>query len=122
MPNSRHTSVMASPSNRRATKRRRSSITELAFHGIYTSRRTKAESVTHVSGTKCHLCVGPLSSPLYPIIRIDSKNNEQPNSGGHIMGDLCEVSAQVALLLELPQIKLWFPTPTQFPGRHRCRV
>src|SRR3984893_6270216 len=63
MPNSRHTSVMASPSNRRATKRRRSSITELAFHGIYTSRRTKAESVTHVSGTFCHLCLGPLTLP-----------------------------------------------------------
>src|SRR3954464_4634096 len=60
MPNSRHTSVMASPSNSRATKRRRSSITELAFHGIYTSRRTKAESVTHVSGTNCHLCLGSL--------------------------------------------------------------
>src|SRR5580692_10502866 len=51
MPNSLQTSVMASPSRSRATKRRRSSITELAFHGIYTSRRTKAESVTHVSGT-----------------------------------------------------------------------
>src|SRR5215475_601138 len=51
MPNSRQTSVMASPSRSRATKRRRSSITELAFHGIDTSRRTKAESVTHVSGT-----------------------------------------------------------------------
>src|SRR4029077_14310696 len=61
MPNSRHTSAIASPSNRRATKRRRSSITELAFHGIHTSRRTKAESVTHVSGTFCHLCLGPLS-------------------------------------------------------------
>src|ERR1700756_2734636 len=60
MPNSRQTSVMASPSRSRATKRRRSSITELAFHGIHTSRRTKAESVTHVSGTKCHLCLGPL--------------------------------------------------------------
>jgi hypothetical protein len=42
-------------------KRRRSSITELAFHGIHTPRRTKAESVTLVSGTFCHLCVGPLS-------------------------------------------------------------
>src|SRR5581483_4887711 len=62
MPNSRQTSVMASPSRSRATKRRRSSITELAFHGIYTSRRTKAESVTHVSGTFCHLCLGPLNS------------------------------------------------------------
>src|SRR5437762_6807279 len=61
MPKSRHTSVMASPSNRRATKRRRSSITELAFHGINTSRAQKAKSVTHVSGTKCHLCLGPLT-------------------------------------------------------------
>src|SRR6185312_9880935 len=61
MPNSRQTSVMASPSRSRATKRRRSSITELAFHGIHTSRRTKAESVTHVSGTFCHLCLGPLN-------------------------------------------------------------
>src|SRR5262249_54231988 len=60
MPNSRQTSVMASPSRSRATKRRRSSMTELAFHGIHTSRRTKAESVTHVSGTKCHLCLGSL--------------------------------------------------------------
>ncbi|WP_210419053.1 hypothetical protein, partial [Bradyrhizobium sp. NAS80.1] len=31
------------------------------FHGIHTSRRTKAESVTHVSGTFCHLCLGPLT-------------------------------------------------------------
>src|SRR5689334_21863401 len=61
MPKSRQTSVMASPSRSRATKRRRSSITELAFHGIHTSRRTKAESVTHVSGTFCHLCLGPLT-------------------------------------------------------------
>src|SRR6516162_2630190 len=58
MPNSRHTSVMLSPSSSRPTKRRRSSITELAFHGINTSRQ-KAKSVTHVSGTKCHLCLGP---------------------------------------------------------------
>ncbi|MGA7805990.1 hypothetical protein, partial [Bradyrhizobium sp.] len=41
--------------------RRRSSITELAFHGIDTSRRTKAESVTHVSGTFRYLCLGPLN-------------------------------------------------------------
>ncbi|WP_247337560.1 MULTISPECIES: hypothetical protein, partial [unclassified Bradyrhizobium] len=34
----------------------------LAFHGIYTSRRTKAESVTRLSGTKCHLCLGPLTT------------------------------------------------------------
>src|SRR6266508_6619595 len=54
---------MASPSNRRATKRRRSSITELAFHGIHTSRPQKAKSVTHVSGTECHPCLGPLIRP-----------------------------------------------------------
>ncbi|MGO4513793.1 hypothetical protein AB4Z51_43210, partial [Bradyrhizobium sp. 2TAF36] len=41
-----------------------SSITELAFHGIDTSRGTKAESVTHVSGTFCHLCLGPLIKQL----------------------------------------------------------
>src|SRR5438034_952124 len=60
MPNSRHIWVIGSPSRSRATKRRRSSITELAFHGIDTSR-PKAESVTHVSGTKCHPCLGPLT-------------------------------------------------------------
>src|SRR5581483_5835379 len=60
MPNARQTSVIASPSSRRATKRKRSSITELAFHGINTSR-PKAKSVTHVSGTKCHLSLRPLS-------------------------------------------------------------
>src|SRR5215467_12974096 len=60
MPNSQHTSVIVSPSSRRATKRRRSSITELAFHGINTSRQ-KAKSVTHVSGTKCHPSLRPLT-------------------------------------------------------------
>jgi hypothetical protein len=34
-------------------------MTELAFHGIDTSRPEKAKSVTHVSGTECHLCFGP---------------------------------------------------------------
>ncbi|WP_210318009.1 hypothetical protein, partial [Bradyrhizobium sp. ERR14] len=61
---SRQTSDMASPSRSRATKRRRSSMTELALHGIATSRRTKAESVTHVSGTFCHLCLGPLTESI----------------------------------------------------------
>src|SRR5258708_40195057 len=61
MPKARQTSVMAPPSSRRATKRRRSSITELAFHGINTSRPQKAKSVTHVSGTECHPCLGPLN-------------------------------------------------------------
>jgi hypothetical protein len=36
-------------------------MTEHSFHGIHTSRfRTKAEGVTHVSGTIRHLCLGPL--------------------------------------------------------------
>jgi len=34
-------------------------MTELSFHGIHTLRK-KAESVTHVSGTGCHLCLGSL--------------------------------------------------------------
>jgi hypothetical protein len=38
-------------------KRRRSSMAEQTFHGINTSR-PKAQSVTHVSGTLCHLCLG----------------------------------------------------------------
>src|SRR6266481_4598407 len=37
-----------SPFSRRATKRRRSFITELSFHGIHTSR-PEAKGVTHVS-------------------------------------------------------------------------
>jgi hypothetical protein len=49
IPNSRHTSDIDSPSSRRPTKRRRSSITELAFHGIYTSRVKSAG--------KCDPCV-----------------------------------------------------------------
>jgi hypothetical protein len=40
---SRHTSVIGSPSSRRATKRRRSSIAELSYHGIHTSRPQKAK-------------------------------------------------------------------------------
>jgi hypothetical protein len=62
MPNSRHRPVIGSPSSRRATKRRRSSITELAFHGIHTSpMQLHGGGVTHVSGMKCHLCLRPLT-------------------------------------------------------------
>src|SRR5712675_2468969 len=68
---------MASPSNRRATKRRRSSITELAFHGIHTSRPQKAKSVTHVSGTECHLCLGPLT-----LVALNFHKYLQPCSSG----------------------------------------
>src|ERR1700750_1811593 len=55
MPNSRHMSDLLSPSSRRPTKRRRSSITELAFHGINTSRQ-KSE--------KCYPCVRYEVSPM----------------------------------------------------------
>src|SRR5882672_4371586 len=58
-PNSRQTSLIDSPSSNLATNRRRSSINEHSFHGIDTSRSI-AESVTHVSGTTCYLCLGPL--------------------------------------------------------------
>src|SRR6267143_2098110 len=66
MPNSRHTSVIASPSSSRDTNRRRSSITEHSFHGIDTSRLEAAESVTHVSGTFCHPCLGSLKTHTPP--------------------------------------------------------
>src|SRR3546814_2825824 len=59
IPKDRHTSVMLSPFKSRATNRRRSSSTELSFHGINTSGQMP-ESVTHVSGTKRHLCLGSL--------------------------------------------------------------
>src|SRR5205823_5150071 len=56
MPNSRQASLIASPSSKRDTNRRRWSITEHSFHGIDTSR-SKAErapmcpvrNVTYVS-------------------------------------------------------------------------
>ena len=60
-----HRACRASPSSRRGTKRRRSSITELAFHGIHSSRRTKAPMcpvrfVTYVSGRSIkHLLPAP---------------------------------------------------------------
>src|SRR5260370_15357651 len=50
---------MASPSSRRATKRRRSSITELAFHGIHTSRLQSLQK-----SEKCNPCVRYEMSPM----------------------------------------------------------
>jgi hypothetical protein len=35
-------------------------MTEHSFHGIHTSP-AKGKGVTHVSGTICHLCLGPLN-------------------------------------------------------------
>src|SRR6516162_4529721 len=61
MPNARQTSLIASPSSSRATNRRRSSITEHSFHGIHASP-ANGKGVTHVSGTICHPCLGPLKS------------------------------------------------------------
>src|SRR5215467_13280644 len=63
MPNSWHRSVIGSPSSRRATKRRRSSITELAFHGIYTSRPPGSE--------KCYPCVRYEMSPMSRVAQIN---------------------------------------------------
>lgn len=71
-PNSRHTSLMPSPSRRRATKRRRSSITEHSLHGINTSGRKPkvlpmcpVQNVTYVPGRANkinRLCKQPLPS------------------------------------------------------------
>src|SRR5215218_5882450 len=64
MPKARQSCAIGSPSRSCATNRRRSSITEHSFHGIHTSRFwEKPEGVTHVSGTNCHPCLGPLTLP-----------------------------------------------------------
>src|SRR5436190_9600593 len=81
MPNSRQTSVIASPSSTRATKHRRSSITELAFHGINTSRQ-RAKSVTHVSGTKCHLCLKPRTTWSVPDTWVTLYSGDMGNAFG----------------------------------------
>ncbi len=56
----------ASPSRTRATKRRRSSITETSFHGINTSGQI-TKSVTHVSGTMCYRCLKSDTELTYPL-------------------------------------------------------
>src|SRR5829696_7308564 len=82
---------MASPSSKRATKRSRSSITELAFQDIHTSRLQKSD---HVSGTKCHLCLGPLKA-LFPPFLSDPTFPSVHNvstSGGCIMAKYAELT------------------------------
>src|SRR5579871_2534455 len=63
MPNSRQREAIVSPSLSRITKRMRSSITELSFHGIPSPPPSRRKSVTHVSGTFCYLCLGTVSFP-----------------------------------------------------------
>src|SRR5580704_13404558 len=58
MENSRQSATIFSPSSKRPTKRTRLSITEHSFQGIASSPR--GGSVTYVSGTNCHPCVGSL--------------------------------------------------------------
>jgi hypothetical protein len=65
IPNSRHTSDIDSPSSRRPMKRRRSSITELTFHGIYTSRIESAG--------KCNPCA--VRNGVHPYMRQEIGNS-----------------------------------------------
>src|ERR1700681_4524292 len=58
MANSRQSANISSPSSKPPTKRTRSSITEHSIQGIASSPR--GGSVTYVSGTNCHPCVGSL--------------------------------------------------------------
>src|SRR6266850_8181074 len=60
MPNSLQRSAIGSPASRRATNCSLSSMTEHSFQGIHFLLK-KEGSVTHVSGTFCHLCVGSLT-------------------------------------------------------------
>jgi hypothetical protein len=57
-------------------------MTELAFHGINTSRQ-KAKSVTHVSGTKCHLCPRPHQQPKIGLERNDGAVFLRQGEGRH---------------------------------------
>src|SRR5512143_3105624 len=67
MPNSRHREAMLSPSLSRTTNRIRSSMTDRSFHGIHSPRPLRGqESVTHVSGTFCHLCLGTVKALTPP--------------------------------------------------------
>ena len=81
-------------SSRRATKRSRSSMTELSFHSISTSRLPKqAKSVTHVSGTKCHPCLGSFN-----VVQCGDTGNRtylrhgaQPWAEGGVEGTLLQI-------------------------------
>src|SRR6476659_3292937 len=64
MANSRQSETIFSPSSKRPTKRTRSSITEHSFQDIASSPR--GGSVTYVSGTNCHPCVGSLIKSMVP--------------------------------------------------------
>src|SRR3982074_2420444 len=86
MPNARQTSLIASPSSSRATNRRRSSITEHSFHGIDTSPG-KGKGVTHVSGTICHLCLGPLILLLGIGVAAAGNPTLLAETGGFLLGN-----------------------------------
>src|SRR3546814_8225891 len=83
IPKDRHTTCMLAQFKSRATNRRRSSSTELSFHGINTSGQMP-ESVTHVSGTKRHLCLGSL-------ILVRPVRSLQPRSWRLHLTDCCRV-------------------------------
>src|SRR5437762_12076418 len=100
-PNSRQTSVMASPSSRRATKRRRSSITELAFHGIHTSRLQKSE--------KCNPCVRYEMSPMSRAahIRLDAASRDEAQQK-QVPHPACE-AAPAGRFAPYPPINAYLP-------------
>src|SRR5829696_5223427 len=83
MPKARQSCAIGSPSRSCATNRRRSSITEHSFHGIHTSRFwEKAEGVTHVSGTNCHPCLGPLKASVYRVLDGAAARRRKGGSNG----------------------------------------
>src|SRR3974390_2914487 len=73
MPNSRQSSAIGSPASRRATNCNLSSITEHSFQGIIPSP-LRRESVTHVSGTKCHPCLRPLTQFYGNTLQLPKEN------------------------------------------------
>src|SRR5260370_14780690 len=73
MANSRQSATFSSRSSERPTKRTRSSITEHSFQDIASSPR--GGSVTYVSGTNCHPCVGSFTDDSVDLTRLSSLNS-----------------------------------------------
>src|SRR5580700_3961290 len=106
MANSRQSATIFSPSSKPPTKRTRSSITEHSFQGIASSPR--GGSVTYVSGTNCHPCVGSLIGPAISSTR---KSKERLVRNQAFLFHIRQTRALFCL-----EVHGAFPTKTQLAG------
>src|SRR6266404_3314366 len=120
MPNSLHSSAIGSPASRRATNCSLSSMTEHSFQGI-TPSSLEEESVTHVSGTKCHLCLRPLTgSPMcqaaqvFPISGYENSPKLYPRFRQSLFASLANCfRASPLMIVESPEVlfRMKYPLP-----------